>query len=252
MSTSAETMRIGAAISWSWRMFWRSPGRLLALGVLGFGLRVGFGVLGFAAEFFFVVMRDSHGLTWRDVFNPRAISQADLLETAFASGINVAMSIAVGVVAFLCLQLALSVINLGLIRLSLALASDTPVTTRELFSLRRWPRFVGTSIVLWICIGVGALFCLIGAIVPAIMFAFFGFFIADQNASTFGALRGSWRLVTARPAATCLLLAITLALVVGGRLLGSVIDVFTSPFSTLLLAYGYLHLSPPAPPPTPE
>jgi len=210
---------IGQAFSWSWKMFQENVQVLLIIGAIIVGIQLAFRL---------VQSLFNGGFS----FNPAGSS----------IGGNFAVSFAVSLIIPVVTLLAVSLVQLGLIRVTLELTRGNKITLNEAFQTTSWGSYIVASILYALAVIVGLGFCCVGVLVPIVMFAFYGYFVVDKQAGPTEALGASWKLVAGKLGEVILLLLVVLGLTILGAITCGIGAIFTAPFSALLLAFGFKKL----------
>ena len=213
---------IGQAFSWSWKQFGSNAQVLLTIGAIIFGVQL-------------VVQIPSWFINGGFSLTPRVTTTGDTIVEVFLVSIF-------GLLLPLAGWLFATLITLGLIRVTLELTRGNKITLSEAFQTTSWGSYIVATILYGLACLVGILLCCIGIVVPIVMFSFFGYFIVDQTAGPTNGLGQSWKLVSSRLGDVILLLLCVFALNVAGLFTCGLASIFTMPFATLLLAFGYRKL----------
>jgi uncharacterized membrane protein len=207
---------IGRAFSWSWNQFGSNAQVLLTIGAILVGVQL------------IVRLADI------------PISGGFNLSPVQSSGGSTVTALLLGALLPIASFFLTSLVTLGLIRVTLELSRGNRISIGEAFQTDSWGAYILASILNALAVFVGLLFCCVGALVPIVMFAFYGYFIVDQQQQPVDGLKASWDLVRSRLGDTIVLLLCVFGLTfVVGALSCGLGSIFSAPFAALLLAYAY-------------
>jgi uncharacterized membrane protein len=195
---AATRLDAGPALSYGWNKFTQNAGPLIAIVLIPVAVQ-------FVLSFF-----------GRAVFN------------SFAGGLLIAIISEI-------IGLALSI---GIINAALMASAGTPVDVAGAFRSDRWGQWIAFAFVWGLMVGIGALFCGIGALVVVAIWGFAPFYFIDQNMSLGEALRASSQTTGQYPGLRVALGLVALAGIAGAILCGIGLLV-TMPMGYIAGAYLY-------------
>lgn len=139
--------------------------------------------------------------------------------------------------------LVAAIVQLGVVRAALLVTEGRTPSVGEVFKTDKLGNYIVASILYGIAMTVGILFCFVGVIIPAVLFAFYPYFVLDKGDGAVDSLKSSFNLVKANAGTTILLLIVAFVVSMIGALCCGVGLLVSIPVSSVMVAYTYKKLT---------
>ncbi len=221
----------GAAISYGWKKFQEHWGEILVALLIGFGILVVLGILGYVVQ-----------NSLLDTGTCRVKVTNDTIRTTGCGGPGFVTRILVWALFQFLIFLGQSAIALFVIRAALMIVRGQKLEVSRVMTAEDLGPYVVGAILVGIMTFVGFVLCIIPGILVLFFTIFWGYFVVDQNMGAVDAITASYNLVKDNAGAVLVFLLLGWLVTIAGAIACGVGLIVAIPVVVIATGYMYMRL----------